>query len=244
MLKRTVRGLTLTFHLAGINNQNFLMRDDQTGTFWQQISGRAVSGPLAGSELEFVPSDELTFALWRAEASGGTVLKPVERYAYLYAGKDWDIQMRQARTVLDFPNTGLKSRDLILGVDAFGVSRAYPVERILSAKLIEDRLGSEPVIVVLGPDNKSIRVFQARLHAGEPAPDYYRENGSVEAHDQNSSLANQPLYMDSATGSEWSFSGCAVNGKLKGKCLEPLSAIKDYWFDWRNYHAETTIFRR
>ena len=36
-------GLVLTFHLAGINNQNFLMRDEQTGTYWQQISGRAIS---------------------------------------------------------------------------------------------------------------------------------------------------------------------------------------------------------
>jgi hypothetical protein len=52
---REVTGLTLTFHLSGINNQNFLMRDEQTGTYWQQIStywrqigGRAISGPLTG----------------------------------------------------------------------------------------------------------------------------------------------------------------------------------------------------
>ncbi len=56
------KGLILSFHLAGINNQNFLMRDDQTGTFWQQISGRAISGPLAGLQLEPVYSDEVTFA--------------------------------------------------------------------------------------------------------------------------------------------------------------------------------------
>jgi hypothetical protein len=49
-----VAGLRLSFHLAGINNQNFLMRDDQTGTYWQQISGKAVSGPLRGSQLPFV----------------------------------------------------------------------------------------------------------------------------------------------------------------------------------------------
>lgn len=234
----------LTFHLAGINNQNFLMRDDQTGTFWQQISGRAIAGPLAGSQLEFVHSDELTFALWRSEESGGAVLKRVPRYANEYASKDWDLHMAKVRTVLDFPNTGLKSRDLVLGVDAFGVARAYPVERILSAKLIEDRLGAEPVILVLGPDNKSIRVFRARLPGDDAAPDYYRQLAPAAARDPNSTLANQPLYMDSATGSEWSFAGCALTGKLRGTCLEPVSAIKDYWFDWRNYHPDTTIFKR
>ena len=37
---------------------------------------------------------------------------------------------------------------------------------------------------------------------------------------------------------EWNFQGCAVSGKAAGLCLEPVEAIKDYWFDWRNYNAE------
>jgi hypothetical protein len=226
---RTVKGLALTFHLAGINNQNFLMRDDQTGTFWQQISGRAISGPLAGSQLEPVHSDELTFALWRGEAPDGTVLKALTKDASEYETKDWDVRMAKARTVLDFPNSGLKSRDLVLGVEAFGASRAYPVERIFSAKLIEDRLGGEPILIVAGPDGKSIRVFQARVAGQEVTPEFYR-TGDV--------------LMDSETGSAWNFSGCAVRGKRNGTCLTAVDALKDYWFDWRNYHPATTIFRR
>ncbi len=91
------KGLMLSFHLAGINNQNFLMRDDQTGTFWQQISGRAISGPLAGLQLEPVYSDEVTFALWRNEAPNGTVLKPQAKDAGEYEKKDWDIRMGKVR---------------------------------------------------------------------------------------------------------------------------------------------------
>ena len=70
MFQRTVDGVALRFHLAGINNQNFLMRDEQTGTYWQQITGLAVSGPLAGRRLTLVPTDELSFALWKAERPG------------------------------------------------------------------------------------------------------------------------------------------------------------------------------
>jgi len=226
---RTINGLVLTFHLAGINNQNFLMRDEETGTFWQQISGRAISGPLAGAQLTPVHSDELTFALWRSEAPNGTVLKPLPKDAREYETKDWDVRMAKARTVLDFPNSGLQSRDLVLGVQAFGASRAYPVERILAARLIEDRLGSEPILIVVGPDGESIRVFQAKVNEQTVAPEFYR-TGNV--------------MMDSETGSEWNFSGCAVKGNRAGACLQPVDALKDYWFDWRNYHPETTIFRR
>jgi hypothetical protein len=237
--KRSAEGITFTFHLAGINNQNFLMRDDQTGTYWQQISGRAISGPLAGAQLEPVYSDELTFALWRHEAPSGTVLKSVPQYASDYESKDWDVRMARVPTVLDFPKTGIPSRELMLGVAAFGASRAYPVSRILSEKLVENNLGGEPILLVAGPDDKSIRVFRARLRPRDPAPEYYRQTAPV---DRNTAVA--PLFMDSATGSQWAFNGCAVSGKLAGQCLEPVLALKDYWFDWRNYHPDTTVFRR
>jgi hypothetical protein len=226
---RTIKGLVLTFHLAGINNQNFLMRDEETGTFWQQISGRAISGPLAGSQLTPVHSDELTFALWRSEAPAGTMLRALPKYAGEYETKDWDVRMAKARTVLDFPHSGLQSRDLVLGVAAFGASRAYPVARILAAKVIEDRLGDESVLIVAAPDGKSIRVFKARAPGQQVTPEYY---------------ATGERFMDAETGSEWNFSGCAERGPRTGTCLTAVDALKDYWFDWRNYHPDTTIFRR
>ena len=239
MWKRSAKGITFTFHLAGINNQNFLMRDDETGTYWQQISGRAISGPLAGTQLDPVHSDELSFGLWRAEAPHGTVLKPVGQYAGQYETKDWDTRMARVKTVLDFRASGIPSRELMLGVSAFGASRAYRVSRVLAEKLIEDRVGSEPIVVVVGGDNASIRVFRARLHAGETAPEFYRRTNIP-----NASAPQAPLFIDSATGSEWAFNGCAVQGTLTGTCLEPVNALKDYWFDWRNYHPKTTVFRR
>jgi hypothetical protein len=231
--KRTAGGLVLTFHLAGINNQNFLMRDDQTGTFWQQITGRAVAGPLAGSQLEFVASDELSFGLWRNQSGPKTILKPVAKYANDYETKDWDVRMAKVKTVLDFPDAGLRPRDLVFGVDAFGVSRAYLVKRIHGAKLIEDRLNGTPVLVVLGPDRKSIRVFQAL--AGS---DYFSLTQTPAAR------MDTALFMDAETGSTWNFDGCAISGTLRGKCLKRVSGLNDYWFDWRNYHPRTTIFKR
>jgi Protein of unknown function (DUF3179) len=59
----TVGGRQLHFHLAGINNQNFIMRDEETGSWWQQVTGEAIQGPLKGQRLRPVFHDELTFAL-------------------------------------------------------------------------------------------------------------------------------------------------------------------------------------
>jgi hypothetical protein len=158
-----VDGRTLTFRLAGINNQNFLMRDEETGSFWQQISGKAISGPYRGRQLEIRPADELTFSLWRSENPGGRVLRPVEEFASKYEDKDWDKKMRNRPTVVSTKGTGLHERELMLGVELNGASRAYVLERVLQQKLIQDWIGGTPAIVVVGPDTKSVRVFVAEV---------------------------------------------------------------------------------
>ena len=248
MWERQSGGLVFTFHLAGINNQNFLMRDDQTGSYWQQITGAAVSGPLKGRRLKRVASDELSFGLWAAEEPSGTVLKAVSKYASDYETKDWEAQMKKMRTVLSFadPARRLEPRTLMLGVQAFGASRAYPWDEVLKEKLVLDQVGGQPVLLVVGPDGQSVRVFLDRVRGLDGDPSFYRTFDDKQARPADAAWLRQavraPLLMDEPTASPWDFQGCAVSGKLAGACLEPVQSIKDYWFDWRNYHPDTTVY--
>ncbi|MBO0798145.1 MAG: DUF3179 domain-containing protein, partial [Blastocatellia bacterium] len=84
MWEAEVEGKRLNFHLAGINNQNFIMSDDETGSWWQQVSGEAIQGPLKGKKLIQVYHDEITFGLWKRENPRGRVLKPDERVKQHY----------------------------------------------------------------------------------------------------------------------------------------------------------------
>lgn len=229
MWKREVDGLALTFHLAGINNQNFLMRDDQTGSYWQQISGAAISGPMAGKTLELIPSDELTLGLWRKEQPGGTLLQDSPKHLAKYAKKDWEERMQKSPTVLSYAQPGMEPRTLIVGVREAGAARAYPQKEIHAQKLIQDRLGETPLLIVVGPDGQSLRGFRSRIPGNELQ--FYRLENAGEA-----------LMMDDATGSRWNFQGCATEGKSAGVCLERIDIIKDYWFDWRHYNPGTSVF--
>ncbi len=237
MWSREIAGRRLTFHLAGINNQNFLMRDEETGSFWQQISGRAISGPLQGRELALIFSDELTFAAWKAEAPQGTVLAADPQYASEYETKNWDVRMRRAPTVIQFPEQGMQARDLILGIQAGGASRAFLYDRVIQEKLVHGRVGAEPVILVVGADGQSVRAFRdiaPGLPPGtEDAPEFYRLSGAQ---------LGGALMIDAPTGSRWNFEGCAISGKAKGACLERVPMLKDYWFDWREYNPGTTVW--
>jgi hypothetical protein len=240
--------MVLTFHLAGINNQNFLMRDDQTGSYWQQITGAAVSGPLTGRRLTLVSSDEMSFGLWAAEEPSGTVLQNVAKYASRYAKKDWEVTILKDPTVLSFadPARKLEPRSLMLGIRAFGASRAYPFDEVVKEKLVLDKVGSESVLLLVGPDGQSVRVFRDHVPGVDTPSPFYRTIDDSQSHPTDPAWLKQtaaaPVMMDEATASQWNFQGCAVSGKSAGSCLEPVYVIKDFWFDWRNYNPDTTVY--
>jgi hypothetical protein len=224
--RRDLGGRILTFRIAGINNQNLLMRDEETGSYWQQVSGRAIAGPLRGSQLELVHSDELSFALWRQENPRGTVLRAVDEFAGRYEAKDWETQMKQQPTVVSTRGTPFEPRELILGVRVENAARAYPLRRVLDQMLIQDILGGKRLVLIVGPDGKSVRVFATP----DVARDFYLLSPSL----------GPKLMMDS-TGGHWNFEGCPVGGDAAG-CLERIDAQRDYWFDWHLYHPDSTIF--
>jgi hypothetical protein len=274
-----VNGKALHFYLAGINNENFLMRDRETGTWWQQITGLAIFGPMKGASLELVPSDELTFGEWKSESPNGTVLAPVLKYIKEYDG-NWEAEVAKLPVVLSFPGTELKSRDVIVGLSIDGDSRAYPWDAVLKQAPIVDRVHGTPILLALGPDGKSFRVFVSRIDgkdaefflkgegegdagatktdapnptpagAGKSAADTTTAPKPSQPSDAKAgastapSVAKEWALLDTATASEWNFQGCAVSGPAQGKCLDRVPALKDYWFDWRNYHPNTSIYKR
>ena len=223
-------GQALHFRLAGINNQNFLMRDEETGSWWQQASGKAIFGPFRGQSLELVISDELSYQLWASESPLGQVLKPVAEDASLYES-DWEAEVQKLPTVISFPGTGLNPRDLVVGLAISGDSRAIPISALLAQSPVQDRVGGRPVLVVIAPDGKSVRAFLSEIDGA--ALEFFRKTDSA-----------QFILVDSSKGSEWDFRGCAISGAYAGKCLQPVAALKDYWFDWRNYHPATSLYRR
>jgi hypothetical protein len=227
---RVVDGRTLRFRLAGINNGNALLRDEQTSSIWQQSTGEAIFGPLKGRQLEMVPSDELTFALWKKEQPQGVVLKADAAYEKEYDPKDWEQHVAKRRTVVDTTKSGIGPHQLMIGVTVAGQSKAYPIEAVLAAKIIQDRIEGSPVVVVVGPDGASIRAFEVGAEADGTRLTFAGGEGDV-------------AMRDAQTGSAWNFQGCAVEGKLAGRCLKAIDAHKDYWFDWMNHHPGSEVFR-
>ena len=121
----------------------------------------------------------------------------------------------------------LPPRETIIGLQLNGDSKAYPLSLIDQHRLIVDQLGKIPLLMTLATDGLTVRAFDRRVEGR--ALDFY-----VKAEDSN-------LFIDN-TGTEWNFDGVAISGELAGKKLQKLVILKDFWFDWLNYHPNTSIY--
>jgi hypothetical protein len=223
-------GRAMRFELAGINNQNFLMRDEETGSWWQQSTGVAVLGPLRGERLEPADFDELTYATWRAEHPSGRVLAPVAALMDedAYAESGWEAGTAQLPVVTPVVEADpFEPRELVAGVERDGHASAWPLDVVRRQRAVHSELGGEPVVLVASDDGRSVRAFRAPPELQlEPSDDPW-----------------SPLLIDRPTGSEWDFTGRAVSGPQVGLRLERLPLVVSYWFDWKQQHPGTDTWR-
>ena len=208
------------------------MRDEETGTWWQQVSGKAIHGPLKGRQLKAVFHDDISFGIWKHEQPQGRVLKPDERIAAAekYEAADWETRVGRMRVVEGTDvDQRLPPRTLVMGIEAGGKSVAYPLSALQKQSPIIDMVGTVPIVVVLGEDKRSVRAFE-RIVDGRRLEFFQKpESAGVQL-------------IDAESGSTWNFEGKAIAGPLAGRQLKKVFVLEDYWFDWRLYHPDTAVY--
>jgi len=206
------------------------MKDEETGSWWQQVTGEAILGPLKGKRLKPVFMDELTFAVWKHEEPKGRVLAPDEKIAAAgrYAPPDWEEKMLSVPVATQLNEHTLDKRALVAGVAINGATKAYPLGALQKHNPITDTVGNTPLIIILDEDGKSIRAFDRRVE-GREREFFLKPNSS-------------PLRLVDDQGEEWDFSGSPVNGTPSSNQLTKIPVLKDYWFDWKTYNHETSVY--
>jgi len=225
-----VTGRSSKFHLAGINNQNFIMQDEETGSWWQQITGEAIFGSSKGQRLKLVPHDEISFSLWKQEHPDGRVLMPDDSKPWKQFSENWEEHTAKLPVLAALnPDTRLSPRTQIVGIKIGAIAKAYPLSTIQEQNPIMDYIASTPVIIVVAEDKKSVRAFERRIDGRDL--EFFAKTNS------------QPLRLvDVQTGSDWDFTGKAVSGEYAGRKLKQIYALNDYWFDWKAYNPDTAIY--
>ena len=74
---RRLNGRMLDFGTTGkLRNSDLVMYDRQTESWWQQFTGEAIVGALAGMNLKMIPARLESFAEFKARHPGGKLLVP------------------------------------------------------------------------------------------------------------------------------------------------------------------------
>ena len=202
------------------------MRDTQTGSWWQQISGEAIQGSFKGQKLVPVNFDEISFGIWKRENPNGRVLRPDNNKT---ESADWENQVGKmpVRINAKIEDT-FEPRAIMIGIKIGETAKAYPFSALEKQSPIIDTVGGTNIVLLLADDKKSVRAFERTLEGRKL--EFLRKTDTNEL-------------VDAETGSVWDFSGKAIKGELEGKQLIPVQIIKDYWFDWKTYNPNTLVYR-
>ncbi|MGI9296331.1 MAG: DUF3179 domain-containing protein [Gammaproteobacteria bacterium] len=126
----------------------------------------------------------------------------------------------------------MREEDLVLGVAADGIARAYPIKILNWHEIVNDEIGGAPVAVTFCPLCGSGVVFRAE------AADGRRLQFGVSGLLYNSDV----LLYDRQTESLWSqLLRRGVSGEYAGAKLRTVPAEHTTWRDWRRRHPQTEI---
>jgi hypothetical protein len=243
--KRTVDGRSLVFGSTGtLRHSNQLMWDDATDSWWQQVTGQAVVGDMAGTTLESVPVFITSFAEFVRTYPSGTVMSPESMPSEFHGGYGFTAYLNY-----DWPNLfygeldqRLDPIERVLGVEAGGVSMAFPFKVLSDARVTETTVGDQDVVVfwrsgMLSPLDQEV-IAESRDIGSAAAFDPELPDGRVLTFTSDASGG----FVDDQTGSEWTLLGRARSGELAGTQLDPLHAENGMWFVWKVFRPDTLIY--
>jgi hypothetical protein len=234
VFRAAAQGKGLEFDTDGLIGGNEVFKDRETGSRWQQSSLAAISGPLKGTHLTLYPFLLTTWDEWRKQHADTLVLKPLPGYADRLA--DMNKIINQGITALAGPapkgafsrDNRLRPRDTIVGLEAGGEAKAYPMSALRRARVVNDTVGGIPVLIVHQPDSDTTTAFVAQ--AGGKRLKF--QAADPEAH----------KLLDLQAHSIWTAYGVCVEGPMKGTRLKPLIVEPEFWFAWSEFHPQTLLY--
>ncbi|MEE8465223.1 MAG: DUF3179 domain-containing protein [Dehalococcoidia bacterium] len=242
---RTLEGREFTFGVSGfLRNSDLIMWDRQTQTWWQQLTGEAIVGELAGHQLEIIPASIISWADFKEANPGSLVLSRDTGFDRPYGSNPYAGYDRVDRPPFLFDgeeDDRLFPKERVAAFNIGEVSAAFPfplleTERVVNYVINETdvvvfhKLGTTSALdqssIIFSKDVGSTGVFEAEL---EGTLLTFRVENDV--------------FVDDQTGSVWNILGRAVEGEMTGKSLTPIAHGNHFWFAWAAFNPDTMIYK-
>ena len=215
------------FRLVGMDHFNAMFEDATTKSWWQQATGVAVAGPLKGTSLKELPSQQMTLAAWLKQYPGSKIMQPDTFYQ-----KDYD-------DLADYDNGTIKGslekrdsaswkfKSWVIGVANNNAAKAYDWNELIAKQVIQDSLPGLPILITLEKDTASFHVFDRSL------------NGNILKFEKTN---DENILKEINTQSTWNIEGVCIDGTFKGQQLQAVQASQEFWHSWSTFHPATTKY--
>jgi hypothetical protein len=136
----------------GVWRKNLVMRDHQTGTIWQHVTGEAIDGPLKGCQLGVRNGWETTWGMLRKAFPGACYALPPSKFTGLMPKPVLQrvliITHWASLSGLSSADARLGSHEVVIGVVVNGTAKAYPLDTLRAQPTIVDQVRSETIRLV------------------------------------------------------------------------------------------------
>lgn len=230
---REIEGREVTFGVSGyLYRNNLVMYDHQSNTLWSQALAQGLKGAQRGRYLEILPSVLTTWGAWKAEYPQTTILSAarlgrqadevIDPYAGYYVSGAAGLLGSSAQ------DARLTPKALVLGVISGKAVRAYAVDSIRTAGIVNDRIAAFPLVLIYDNDFQTAYAYRSEADGRELTFEPASDDGSMK---------------DAETGSLWTIrNGEAIDGPLSGAKLTRINAPLVFWFAWADLHPGTDLY--
>lgn len=176
------------FRLVGMDHYNAMFEDSRTKSWWRQVNGEAIVGESTGKHLEEVPSYQMTLAAWVAAHPETKIMQRDEDYIAKYDSLDLYDEGKMKGRLEGKDSSSWKDKSWVIGVQTTDHAKAYDWIEVLNAGVINDTIGSLPVVVFIDDDNATFHVYQ------RPDTTIFKSKGEVAGKNLTSIQAYQEYW--------------------------------------------------
>ena len=210
-----VNGKPEKFRLVGMDHFNAMFEDATTKSWWRQVTGEAITGKLKGQQLPEVHSSQTSLSDWLQLNPNSLIMQADESFIKSY-DSTFKFETGTSKSKLTGTDSlSWKDKSWVIGVKAGKETKAYDWNHLKKEKLIQDKIGSTPVLIVLSKNDKSFFAFE------RPA------DNSVFALNSDTLIFDNHKYRINGKGIDTSFS------------LKALPASQEFWHSWRTFNPGT-----
>lgn len=238
---------TYTFGTSGfLYRSNKLMYDRLTETLWNQLTGRPVLGELADSDIQLdtLPIVLATWADWLRQHPDTLVL---DRDTGIYPASFYEPGVLYggyfASDGTMFPvwqrSDALPDKAFVYTLFLDGQPKAYSVDALAEAKVVNDTLGQTAVVLIAPNDPVTVSGEDRRLGSVT-----YTNGAEVRAYERSEELflpGPEPGSIADSQGGVWQVTEQALIGPA-GRELPRLPGHLAYWFGWYAFFPDTLLF--